>query len=224
MYRQPRFADYVHTLACALACAGVALQAQSKGQPRVEEMLSRAITLYATDSASTETEKLLLQVPRMVPRNSIEADTATYYLGRYYHRNYYMLKQPDALEKAIDRYKDIHVQGLGSERRGARYADARFYKGLAYLELGRWKDAYEAVDHLEPELDSRIELDYLVWRLDKQTLNVEVPSATLKQQYLAIANQFNIRSLKNNQRDAKTVSAMLAALSAKLQQVKRTGR
>ena len=85
------------------------------------QLLSRGITLYATDDATTEAERLLLQVAKTAGRNTKEADTALYYLGRYYHRNYYMLRQQDALHKAIDRYKDVHLGGLGTERGGVRY-------------------------------------------------------------------------------------------------------
>ena len=54
--------------------------------------------------------------------------------------------------------------------------------------MAQWEDAYEAVDHIQPELDPTVQIDYLIWAIDKKTLNLEVPSDALKQRYLAIAD------------------------------------
>lgn len=216
MSRDPRVA----AVALAAALSTTVLAAQSKAVTPVQ-LLSRGITLYATDDATTEAERLLLQAAKTAGRNTKEADTAIYYLGRYFHRNYYMLRQQDAIKKAIDRYKDVHVGALGTERGGARYADARFYKGLAYLESAEWVDAYEAVDHLRPELDDTIEVDYLIWTPGNKRLNVNVPSGLLRARYLAVADKLAIRSRAKGRKDPQTVSAMIAELSATLQQNKR---
>jgi hypothetical protein len=77
------------------------------------------------------------------------------------------------------------------------------------------------VDHLRPDLDDTIEVDYLVWTPGNKALNVNVSSGLLRTRYLAIADRLAIRSRAKGQRDPKTVSAMIAELSSALQPSKR---
>ena len=160
---------------------------QSRGvQGATPQQLSRAVTLFATDDDGPDAERLFLEVIRRSSVTTTDGETARYYLGRLYHRNHYMLGQRGALNRAVDRYKEIHTRMEGLGRSSAWYAEARFYKSLAYLELGKWKDAYEAVDHIQPRLDSELEIDYLVWSLRKRPINRRVPTATFKDRYLTL--------------------------------------
>ena len=200
---------------CVCIAAAASLLAQPKRpQTTAEQTLGRAITLYATDNATTEAETLFKQVLGMRPRVLRNEETAQYYLGRYYQRNYYMLGQRDALDRAVDQYKALHdaAERDGVPRRW--YGEARLYKGLAYLELAKWKDALDAVDHLQTSLDGEVEIDYFVWGANKRSLNTRVPSADAKRLYLDVLNRFGVSSKRNGQRDDKAVSDIVRALEA----------
>jgi hypothetical protein len=196
--------------------SGVVADAQT-GRKTVADQLSLAITLYASDDDTPQAERLFLDVIHRQPVTVPDGATARYYLGRLYHRNYYMIGQKNGLNAAVDRYKEVHLKGLGAERGGAWYADARFYKSLAYLELGRWKDAFEAIDHIDPRLDAEVEVDYLVWTVKKRMINRRVPTRELRDACLKILQQHNVVKSRPDGADVATKDAVLASLQAFLQ-------
>jgi tetratricopeptide (TPR) repeat protein len=161
-------------------------QQQAKAYSSLDLQLSRGITLYATDDDSGEAESLFVKIIGSKPATTREGETALYYLGRYYHRNYYMLRQKPLLDRAVNLYKQLHLRVDGAKRPSTWYAEARLYKGLAYLEMGDWENAFEAVDHIDPKLDDSVDIDYLVWSYDKRQLNRRVPTQVLKDEYLRI--------------------------------------
>jgi tetratricopeptide (TPR) repeat protein len=208
---------------CIVAAASVLAQPQQqqrKIQTTAEQALGRAITLYATDNATTEAETLFKQVLATRPRVLRNEETAQYYLGRYYQRNYYMLKQTDGLDRAVNQYKALHdaAESDGVSRRW--YAEARLYKGLACLELAKWRDAIDAVDQVRTTLDPDVEIDYLVWAASKRPLNTRVPSADVKRLYLNVMNSFAVSSKKSGQRDPKAVGDIVRALQTSFERTK----
>lgn len=187
-----------------------------RSQLPVERQLGRAVTLYATDDDTGEAERLLLAVSRASSATAKDRETARYYLGRSYHRNYYMLRQSNSLNLAVDRYKEIHQTAEGGKGPSLWYADARFYKSLAYLELGKWKDAYEAIEHIRPALDAEIEVDYLVWSVSRKSINRKFPSQGLRDRYLEL---LKAQGVTRDQRDGVNRvkrDAVLRALEAML--------
>ena len=193
---------------------------QTRKPTSSEVMLSRAITLYATDNATTEAESLFNQVLKARPRVQLDDETARYYLGRYYQRNYYMLRQRNGLSRAVDLFSDIHVAAEGDGRPRRWYAEARFYKGLSCLELARWKDAIAAVAGMRPALDNLVEIDYLVWSAPKRQLNARMPSADVKGIYQDVMNRFAVSSKREGQPDARAVSGIIGALQSSLDRAK----
>lgn len=191
-------------------------------QGTVPQQLSRAITMFAADDAGPEAESLLKNVTKQLPVTTSDGATARYYLGRLYHRNYYMLRQASALNQALSRYREVHSKPpLGTERGGIWYADARFYKGLAYLEQGQWEDVYEAIDHIVPSLDKEIAVDYLVWKSPKRAINRRFPTDQLKSEFLAILKANKVVMNRPDRADAKTTAAVLDALQKVLEQFPR---
>lgn len=203
---------------CAMAARGLGQQA--KKVTSSEQRLSRAITLYATDNATPEAESLFTQVLKARPRVQLDEETARYYLGRYYQRNYYMLGQRNGLSRAVDLFKDIHLAAEGDGRPRRWYAEARFYKGLSYLELAKWKDAIEAIDNIRTPLDSLVEIDYLLWSAPKRQLNARLPATDVKRIYLDVMNRFSVSSKREGQPDARAVSSIIGALQSSLDMAK----
>jgi len=212
-------------LACGLLSIAVMLaanpraqqpQQQTKAWSPLEQQLSRGITLYATDDDSSEAETLFIKVIRSKPQTTREGETALYYLGRYYHRNSYMLKQPALLDRAVDQYKKLHLQVDDRKTPSTWYAEARFYKGLVYLQQGKWEDAFEAVDHMDPQLDANADVDYLVWSYSKRQLNRRVPTQTLKDEYLRIVKASGALKKPKGVPDASTFDAIVRELEGSL--------
>jgi tetratricopeptide (TPR) repeat protein len=192
-------------------------------QATVAQRLSRAVTLYATDDDSSQAERLFLEVIRSAPVTTKDGATARYYLGRLYHRNYYMLSQSTGLERAAERYKEVHLKFAGRERGGTWYAEARFYKSLVYLEQGQWKDAVESIEHVVPALDPELEIDYLAWSLDKRPINKRVDTASFKGKCLAVLKANNVVKTRADGADRKTSSRILAELQQLLARWRATG-
>lgn len=182
-----------------------------KSQAPVERQLGRAVTLYATDDDSGEGERLLLAVSRAASAAPKDRETARYYLARSYHRNYYMLRKGDTLGLAVSQYKDVHQAAEGSNRPSLWYADARFYKSIAYLELGKWKDAYESIDHIKPALDPEVEIDYLVWSVSRKSINRKFPTQALRERYLSV---LRANGVTKDQRDGVNPARRDTALRA----------
>jgi hypothetical protein len=207
-------------IACALSVvAGGLTHAASQTVSRTtqQQQLSKAITLFATDDDSPDAEQLFLRVIKASPVTASDGATARYYLGRLYHRNYYMLNHRNGLERAADRYREVHNRSLGLERKGPWNADARFYKSLVYLQQGKWKDAYESVEHIDPSMDNEIEIDYVVWTINKRSVNRRVPSTALKDQFLSLLKRQNVVMSRRDGADPKTTSAVLAELQRLLE-------
>jgi hypothetical protein len=114
----------------------------------------------------------------------------------------------------------IHVSAERTNTSKRWYAESRFYKALAYLEQANWDDAYEAMDHIAPNLDQDMELDYLVWSADKRTLNVRLPAAEARRVGVDVFNRFTVKSRKGGQRDPRAVAGILSSLQSALQQAK----
>lgn len=188
------------------------VQQQTKAYSPLEQQLSRGITLYATDDDSADAEKLFTRIIATKPATTREGETALYYLGRYYHRNYYMLRQPALLNSAVTRYTQLHQQVDRTRMASLWYAEARFYKGLAYLQQGLWAEAYQAVDQIDVRLDANADLDYLVWSYDKRTLNRRVPTQTLKEEYLRILNAQGVQKRPRGQADRSTFDTIISQL------------
>ncbi len=185
-----------------------------------EQQLSRGITLFATDNPTSETEKLLTSVLKVRPPTTPEGEAALYYLGRYYHRNHYMLRQPGALDRAADRYRDLHNRTEKSRRPSTWYAEARFYKSLVHVEQAKWKDSLEACNNLEVKLDKSAEIDYLVWSINKQPINIGLPPTRLKLLCLDVLNRFSVNKKREGVPDNKAVAAIVAALASAFQREK----
>jgi tetratricopeptide (TPR) repeat protein len=192
--------------------------AQRPASASAQQALGRAITLYQTDNETPEAETLFKQVLRSPARTTVDQDTAHYYLGRYYHRNYYMLRQGDALGRAVDNYKSIHNAAESANRASRWYAEARFYKAIAYIEQANWDDADEAIAHIRPSLDGEAELDYIVWSANKKPLNVTVSTADLQQRVRAVFDRFSVKSRKDGAIDRSAVASIFDALHASLLQ------
>jgi hypothetical protein len=210
------FAVLVSDLALAQQPPRAAVQSRPALRTGQQQQLSRAITLFATDDDGPEAEQLFQRVIQASSVGASDGATARYYLGRLYHRNYYMLNHRQGLDRAAELYKELHSR-LGAERRGPWYAEARFYKSLAYLQLGKWRDVYEAVDHIDPTLDAEIEIDYLVWAVNKRPINRRVSSAELKAKYLAILRGKNITMSRRGGVDQRTTEAVIAELQRLLE-------
>jgi hypothetical protein len=191
-------------------------QQQTKAYSSLDLQLSRGITLYATDDDSGEAEALFVKIIGAKSATTREGETALYYLGRYYHRNSSMLKQPALLDRAVSRYKQLHLQVDRTKVASTWYAEARFYKGLAYLQTGQWEDAFEAVDHIDPKLDASVDIDYLVWSYDKRQLNRRVPTQVLKDEYLRILNAQGVQRRPKGVADRTTFDTIVRELERAL--------
>lgn len=189
---------------------------QTKKRPlSVEQQLGRAITLILSDDDSQEAEQLLLSVAGRNGATTAEGQTARYYLGRLYHRNYYMLRDGGAIGRAVERYKQVH--NLEDSRISSRWhAEARFYKSLAYLELGKWKDANEAIRKLDATLDKDVQVDYLKWALERQPLNASFPVNPFRDRCIAVLEANGVTINRRDGVDKSRRDAVLRGLQDQL--------
>jgi hypothetical protein len=92
---------------------------------------------------------------------------ALYYLARYHHRNYELYGDRGALKRAYSYYHQ-YVDPYRN-RRSEWLSDARFYKALQYLQIGKYGLAWAtAVRDLKPELDPEIYIDHIAWTKDQK--------------------------------------------------------
>lgn len=99
-----------------------------------------------TDRAATEYRKVRDQFPR-----SKEAETAQYFLGSYYHRKFYILKEKKLREdwgtlvEAQGQYEDYVNRYAWKSNTPTWLADAYFNLALVFLQRGDNKRAEESL-------------------------------------------------------------------------------
>jgi hypothetical protein len=186
-----------------------------------EVQLSRAVNLVLTDDGSREAEHLLLNIIAKQPLATRTGETARYYLARYYHRNYYMLRQRDALPRAISRYTEIHT-GIEKAKAPSRwYGESRFYRTLAHLEQGRWRDGLDTIDRMIPTVDRTVEIDYLVWSVPRRTIGHAFPADTLKARTIEILKANGVTPATPDGVNPKRFDAIVRGLQGALDALRR---
>jgi hypothetical protein len=128
--------------------------------------MARGLFLYRTDAIGPEVEGILSR--NKSSTNPNDAETAHFYLARYYQRNYYLLYDktgmhpPDALQKSSRLFSEF-LSRFDNGRMRQWTSDARFYASLAYLQQGKRSEARKVLEPMNTSRDGSIYVYQVVW-------------------------------------------------------------
>jgi hypothetical protein len=146
----------------SLACGSGFIQAAVK-----DNSLQYGVFLYDTDDVSGDAAEIFRARSRSaVPQ---EAETATFYLGRYYQDSYYIRlakykdKDPNRLQAAKDAFHEFLRRYDTNNARRKWISDTRFYKSLVYLQLGDLRMAMTTLRDWHPVRDPEVYIRRIIW-------------------------------------------------------------
>jgi len=137
-----------------------------------KQLLSQASYYYSIDDISDRASDLYRQILAKYP-NSLEAEQAQFYLGLYFHKKFYCLRNRSKIdnwsafnnaEEALNAY----IKKYSSRGTKSYLADAYFTLAIIYLQRGGDTNRKRAIDYLNKmnvaaSKDSRVYVEYIVW-------------------------------------------------------------
>ena len=168
--------------------------ANSKLAQTAQQALMKAHFYYNNDDIKDEAARQYRLVISQY-RGTKEAEIAQFYLGSYYHRKYYILKEryakPDdsALKEAATAYQ-TYINNFSRAGNHTWLAESYFNLALIYLQRGEARVQDPLNELLKvASLDQTVYLYQVVWsRRPSSVVDYYIPTQALAQYTLALIN------------------------------------